>query len=156
MVFCVLTAMSYALINVPILPILFLGRFLGGSSSAIQSTAFESWLVSSAFTLDLSSKDLSNILGRAMFVNSLAATTAGVASDKLVEWRSTFTAPFLAGGVLLLLALVLLGTTWSENYGSRESSTDGVLNLRRIREAWVLVRSGRSHIHCPEDPPLTS
>ena len=142
MLFCVTTALSCLLINIPFLPVLFFGRFLGGFSAAIQTTTLESWIVAAANALNLSSKNLSNILGHAMLVNSIVATVAGVASDKLVEWQGTFNSPFIAGSILLAAALVLVAQTWSENYGSRAGPTSGVFALHHLHEAWTSIYTG--------------
>ncbi len=143
MVFCVTYAVACGVIQISSLPLLFAGRFLGGFSTAILFSCFESWLVSSANTLSLSSHDLSTILGQATLVNSIAATLAGIASNKLVEYSALLSSPFLASGVLLLLTLVVISTTWQENYGGTGVSAGNVLNIQHLSEAWAVACAGQ-------------
>ncbi|KAJ8488993.1 hypothetical protein ONZ51_g3194 [Trametes cubensis] len=143
MIFCVTYSCACAIIQVPSLPVLFVGRLLGGFSTAILFSCFESWLVSSANSLSISSRDLSTILGHASFVNSIAATVAGVFSNKLVEYSSSFSSPFLASGALLLLNLVVIWASWTENYGGPSASVQELFNVRRLSKAWSVVCSDR-------------
>ena len=146
MIFCATYSCACAIIQVPSLPILFVGRLLGGFSTAILFSCFESWLVSSANSLSLSSRDLSTILGHASFVNSITATAAGVLSNKLVEYSSSYSSPFLASGALLLLNLVVIWASWNENYGGASASVQELFNVRRLSNAWSVVCSGNSSI----------
>jgi MFS transporter, MFS domain-containing protein family, molybdate-anion transporter len=101
--------------------------------------------MSSSSSLMLSQSDLSRILGRATLVNGFVATAAGVASNQLVSLTSTFTSPFIASASLLVLAWAVIRTTWGENYGGGgggSSSDGGILQLRRLSQAWRIVRSG--------------
>ncbi|KAF9788364.1 hypothetical protein BJ322DRAFT_1048492 [Thelephora terrestris] len=142
MAFCVTYAITCMCITVPSLPILFLGRVLGGLSTSILYSAFESWLVSSSNQLALHQSALSNILGRATLVNGIVAAIAGVVSNKLVSTTLTFKAPFIASGALLVLAWFVINRTWHENRGGTSSGDDdGIFQLRRLGQAWDIVRS---------------
>ncbi|KAI0331766.1 DUF791-domain-containing protein [Cubamyces sp. BRFM 1775] len=143
MIFCVTYSCACAIIQIPSLPVLFLGRLLGGFSTAILFSCFESWLVSSANILSLPSRDLSTILGHASFVNSITATAAGVLSNKLVEYSSSYSSPFLASGALLLLNLVVIWASWNENHGGASASVQELFNVRRLSKAWSVVCSDR-------------
>ncbi|EFI26999.1 major facilitator superfamily transporter domain-containing protein 5 [Coprinopsis cinerea okayama7 len=144
--FCVTYTLACLLITLPALPILFLGRIVGGISTSILFSAFESWLVSSASSMKISSGDLSSIMGRASLVNGLVATTAGVISQWLVERTSAkFVAPFLTSAGLLVVAWVLIRGLWGENYGGSgtvagRGSVD-LFQLRKLGEAWHVVRT---------------
>ena len=141
--------MTYALtcgcILFPYTPILLVGRVLGGMSTSILYSAFESWLISSSSGLALTQSDLSTIMGRATLLNGFVATAAGIVSNQLVSATTSFTAPFLASGALLLLAYVVIRGTWIENYGGGGGSTGAnsdPLQLKRLGTAWRIVRSG--------------
>ena len=145
MVFCVTYTITCMCITVPSLPILFFGRVLGGLSTSILYSAFESWLVSSSNHLVLHQSALSNILGRATLINGIVAAIAGVVSNKLVSTTLTFKSPFIASGVLLVFAWVVINRTWHENRGGASSSDDGgIFQLRRLAQAWHIVKSGKS------------
>lgn len=143
MVFCLIYTSGCMFIQFPILSSLFFGRFLGGIGTAIMFSSFESWLVTSANNLTLSSRDLSTIFGRASFLNSVTAALAGVASNKLVESTDSFATPFMASGALLLLAWIIIASLWSENYGAAGSTRSEVLDLGRLAAAWNIVQAGK-------------
>ncbi|KAI4517989.1 hypothetical protein EV121DRAFT_260659 [Schizophyllum commune] len=148
--FCVSYALSCALIQFPSLPILFAGRALGGLSTSILFSAFESWLVSAAGQYGVTQADLSGILGRATLVNGFVATAAGVISDQLVQigtksaeaahdGHGAYRAPFMASGVLLAIAWVVIRATWGENYGGAVSAAPSG-EMKKLAQAWKLVR----------------
>ncbi|KZP16952.1 DUF791-domain-containing protein [Athelia psychrophila] len=144
LIFCVTYALTCACIQIPILPVLFLGRVLGGISTSILYSAFESWVVSSANALALPSSDLSTILGRATLMNGFVATAAGIASNKLVEKTGSFASPFMASGVLLALAYVVIRGKWGENYGGGGGASAGSgdpFQLKRLGKAWRIVQA---------------
>ncbi|KAI0754191.1 hypothetical protein C8Q80DRAFT_352712 [Daedaleopsis nitida] len=141
MMFCLIYALACAFIQFPSLPFLFVGRLLGGFGTAILLSIFETWLITSANHLTLSSRDLSSILGRATLVNSVVAALAGMASNELVDRTDSFASPFLASASLLLFGWVVISFLWSENYGAAASSADAMVDFKRLWEAWGIVRS---------------
>ena len=94
-----------------------IGRLLGGLATSILFSVFESWLVSASKSQDMPSEELGELLGRCTLVNGIVASLTGVASDALVGYSKTFKAPFVASGLLLLLAGLVIRSTWAENYG---------------------------------------
>lgn len=145
LIFCVTYALTCGCILFPYLPILLVGRVLGGISTSILYSAFESWLISSSTGLALPQSDLSTIMGRATLLNGFVATGAGIASNQLVSVTTSFATPFLASGALLLLAYVVIRGTWIENYGGGGGSTGATsdpFQLKRLGTAWRIVRSG--------------
>lgn len=151
-VFCITYTLSCLCILIPVLPVLLVGRLLGGISTSILYSAFESWVISSAHDMNLSQTEVSSILGRATLVNGFVATAAGVFSNQLVGFTGSFASPFIASGALLLLALVVIKGLWAENYGSPAASIDNassnMLQLGRLSQAWNIVRHGTDH-HTP-------
>ncbi|EMD35660.1 hypothetical protein CERSUDRAFT_53292 [Gelatoporia subvermispora B] len=140
--FCITYTLACVCILFPSLPILFLGRVLGGVSTSILYSAFESWLISSANSLSLPPSDLSTILGRATLVNAIVATAAGVVSNELVETTGTFSSPFIASGLILALGWVVISGSWTENYGrGGGSATIGsdIFQVKRLGLAWKTV-----------------
>ena len=132
---------------IPYLPVLLFGRLLGGISTSILYSAFESWLVSQSNSLGFGQGDLSTILGRATLVNGFVATGAGVFSNQLVAFTGSFASPFMASGALLCLAWFAIRSTWSENYGAQDNMSKGgssndLLQLKRLGQAWRIVSSG--------------
>ena len=148
MMFCITYTLTCVCLLIPWLPILLFGRLLGGISTAILYSAFESWLISSSTSLALSQSDLSTILGRATLVNGFVATGAGVLSNKLVSFTHSFASPFVASAALLVLGWVVIRSIWAENYGGGgglQADSD-VLQLKRLGKAWKLVYDGKDPI----------
>jgi MFS family permease len=143
MVFCITYALACVCITFPLLPILLVGRFLGGVSTSILFSAFESWLISSASSASLPSADLSAIMGRATLVNGIVATTAGVVSNQLVESTKNYVVPFIASGALLILGWCVIRGTWTENYGATSVKNDDLFQVKRLGVAWDIVRQGQ-------------
>lgn len=154
--FCITYAGSCVLIQQPILPVLFAGRVLGGLSTAILFSVFESWLVASfqglPATLALSgntpnvkaavSRALSLTMGRAALVNGIVAAGAGVVANWIVGHTENFRAPFILSGILLIIAWVIIGNMWDENYGAQKSTSSGGGELSKIAAGLGMVRRG--------------
>lgn len=118
---------------------------LGGISTSILYSAFESWLISSANNLSLSQSDLSSIFGRATLLNGFVATGAGVFSNQLVASSNMFASPFVASGILLLLSYGVIQASWDENYGSLDTSpasSANVFQLKRLGQALRILSNG--------------
>ncbi|KAK0480719.1 hypothetical protein IW261DRAFT_1419071 [Armillaria novae-zelandiae] len=143
LLFCITYALSCVLILVPWLPVLLFGRILGGISTSILFSVFESWLVSASTSLLLPQSDISVIMGRATLLNGFVATGAGVVSNEIVSISSSFASPFIASGALLMLAWGLMRVSWIENYGGGGGTTDDdwdIFQTTRLRQAWNIVR----------------
>jgi hypothetical protein len=82
-------------------------------------------------------------MGRATLVNGFVATGAGVISNQLVSRTGNFVSPFVASGVLLMLAFVVIRASWAENYGGNSVGGDqDPFQLTRLSKSWAIVRSG--------------
>ncbi|KAI5118539.1 hypothetical protein M0805_008480 [Coniferiporia weirii] len=141
--FCVCYALACVCTLFNSLPVLFAGRVLGGISTSILFSAFESWLISSATSQGIDQAELSTIFGRATLVNGFVAFSAGVASNKLVGTFETFTAPFIASGLLLVLSWMTIKSLWTENFGNGGGSEvfSDPFQLKRLGQAWTIVRN---------------
>ncbi|KAI1410764.1 DUF791-domain-containing protein [Hypoxylon sp. FL1857] len=128
MVFCLLYAMSCFFTVIPVVPLLFLGRILGGISTSILFSVFDSWMVTNFRERKLVEDgcDLSRTYATTSIVNSLSAIVSGVVSEWLVRVTGTKKAPFFLSAGLLWCALQIIWAHWVENYGTKaaESSED--------------------------------
>ncbi|PPQ80876.1 hypothetical protein CVT25_001885 [Psilocybe cyanescens] len=141
LVFCITYTLSCLCITVPHLPVLLFGRILGGTSTAILFSAFESWLISESTSASLPPGDLSTIMGRATLLNGFVAAGAGVFSNQLVSMTNSFTTPFIASGSLLMLAWVVIRGMWTENYGGGGGQPNkDVFQMKRLGQACTIVR----------------
>ncbi|KAI1387275.1 DUF791-domain-containing protein [Hypoxylon trugodes] len=125
MVFCLLYAMSCFFTIIPSIPLLFLGRILGGISTSILFSVFDSWMVTNFRERKLVENgcDLSRTYATTSIVNSLSAIISGLASEWLVRVSGTKKAPFLLSIGLLWTALQIIWANWVENYGTKQSES---------------------------------
>lgn len=129
---------------VPYLPVLLIGRIIGGVSTSILYSAFESWLISSSNSLGLPQSALAVVMGRATLVNGIVAAAAGIASNQLVASSGSFVTPFVASAIMLLLGWVVIRASWGENLGgSTGTESGGIFQLERLSQAWNIVRNGK-------------
>ena len=91
-------------------------------------------------------------MGRAALVNGIVAAGAGVVANWVVGQTDGFRAPFILSGILLIVAWVIIGGIWDENYGANQSTPSGGGELSKIVAGLGMVRRGmflfvrRSHI----------
>ena len=77
---CVLTAHGSSF------PVLIIGRVLGGLSTAILFSAFESWLVGASQTVNLSPRGLDAVFTQQTVLNSILAVFSGLISQFLADY----------------------------------------------------------------------
>lgn len=95
--FCVLYALSCFTKLFTSLPVLFLGRSLGGISTTLLYSVFDAWMVHehSARGLEGMGLPLSQIFGQMTTCSSVSAIAAGVTGQALADAFGTNVAPFL-------------------------------------------------------------
>jgi MFS family permease len=136
------------------LPSLVLGRLLGGLSTSILFSVFESWLVSSALERGMEQGELNAFLGRLTLVNGAVACGAGVLSNQLVEASGTFKSPFIASAGFLVVAGLVISARWNENYGETKVRIAG--RWEHLLEAVKVVQNGTPGCDKLETNALTS
>ena len=77
---CVLTAHGSSF------PVLVIGRVLGGLSTAILFSAFESWLVGASQAVNLSPRGLDAVFTQQTVLNSILAVFSGLISQFLADY----------------------------------------------------------------------
>ncbi|KAF5837658.1 hypothetical protein DUNSADRAFT_4091 [Dunaliella salina] len=108
--------------------VLIVGRILGGISTSLLFSAFESWVVGDHLSRGFDPKWLGDTFSKAVFSgNGLMAILAGLVANTLVNtFRMGPVAPFDASAVVLLVGGVGIALLWTENYGeSRHQTTLG-------------------------------
>ncbi|XP_059153800.1 molybdate-anion transporter-like isoform X2 [Physella acuta] len=101
--------------------ILMIGRLLGGTATSILYSAFESWLVYEHNKRGFDSSLLGNIFSLGVLGNSVVAILAGLVAQKFADLFG-FVAPFDVSLTVLLLMVIIIVMTWTENYGDRTSN----------------------------------
>lgn len=112
--YCVLYSISCLTVLSGKVGLLFLGRVLGGVSTTLLFTAFETWMITEYHRLGFGHSDgaLSPVYSTMSILNGFAAVTCGVVSHFLVLRSGSETAPFLASVACLTIASVLISTSW--------------------------------------------
>ncbi|KAI1341284.1 DUF791-domain-containing protein [Xylariaceae sp. FL0016] len=120
MIYCVLYALSCFCTIIPSVPMLFLGRGLGGISTSILFSVFDSWMVTNFRERKLVEDgcDLSRTYATTSTINSLSAIMSGVVSELLVRFTGSRKSPFLLAAALLWLGLQVIWSHWMENFGA--------------------------------------
>lgn len=103
--------------------ILLVGRLLGGISTSILFSAFESWMVSEHQNLSFPGEWLSETFSLMTVGNGITAIVAGWIAQSAVSYMDHPVAPFDVSFVFLLLGTLLIATSWKENYGDVKTPT---------------------------------
>lgn len=74
-------------------------------------------------------------------VNGLVAAGSGVVSEVVVGVADTFKAPFVASGVLLIIAGMVISRTWTENYGGADGTGEGGAGQQPLVRSLKVLRS---------------
>lgn len=100
------------------MPLLLFGRFLGGISTSLLFSAFESWMVSAHRKKGFPEEWLADTFGTASFINGISAIIAGLVAQLFADHLGEI-GPFQAAIALTILALFFV-VLWEENYGSTD------------------------------------
>ena len=139
---CCLTMLSDEII------ILVLGRILGGISTTLLFSVFETWMIADYHSrgIEMAGLDLGNVFGRMTTLGSIVAILCGVVGDMLVQATGSRTMPFLASVCCLCVAAALLLTRGKENYGEVVTSTSTSDNGSIPRNLQMLALAATSCI----------
>jgi len=109
--------------------VLLFGRFLGGIATSLLFSCFESWVVGEHFKRNYDPDWLGNLFSLAVFLgNGLVAIVSGLVANTLVDTLNYGpVAPFDAAAVFLTIGLIIILSTWSENYGDKNPSQSGMI-----------------------------
>jgi MFS family permease len=129
--FCITYSIScLALISNDII-ILFLGRVLGGVSTTLMYSVFESWMVTeyNKTLPDEPGTTLSGIFSIMTTLNTVVAICAGVIAEWVTDFTGTEKAPFMTAVGVLMLAFVAINKLWGENYGDKIQEKGSMLDI---------------------------
>jgi MFS transporter, MFS domain-containing protein family, molybdate-anion transporter len=122
--------------------VLMFGRLMGGISTSILYSAFETWMVHEHKALGFADEWLNGTFSAMTFGSGLSAIVAGLFAGGL---SSTFglVAPFDGSMILLIVGGVVIFQTWRENYGDSSRLSTGFDNFGK---AWRLLVSSEKVI----------
>ncbi|KAK3684624.1 hypothetical protein LTR37_020088 [Vermiconidia calcicola] len=140
LVFCFTYGLSCLSVLSSDLFVLFTGRALGGLSTTLLYSVFETWMIAEYHKRDLQGcVSLGSMFSTSVTLSGVVAILAGVIGEAIVEATGTKTGPFMAAFACLALAFAGIYHRWSENYGEtaneKEHTSEGVRSLlmdRRI------------------------
>ncbi|CAE8694307.1 unnamed protein product [Polarella glacialis] len=119
-------------------PLLLLGRVLGGVSTSLLFSAFETWMVSEHRKRGFPEGWLSDTFGTASFINGISAIIAGLCAQLVADHLGEI-GPFQAAIALTVLALFFV-VFWEENYGKPDEDNKG---SSTASSAWKAIMSDR-------------
>jgi len=129
-------------------PLLLAGRVLGGVSTSLLFSAFETWMVAEHRKRGFPEGWLSDTFGTASFINGISAIIAGICAQLVADSLGEI-GPFQAAIALTVLALFFV-VFWEENYGSsgeegkkdESSSTNAGAAMRAIMADKKILLTG--------------
>eukprot|EP00286_Rhodomonas_abbreviata_P029802 CAMPEP_0181292984 /NCGR_PEP_ID=MMETSP1101-20121128/2813_1 /TAXON_ID=46948 /ORGANISM="Rhodomonas abbreviata, Strain Caron Lab Isolate" /LENGTH=340 /DNA_ID=CAMNT_0023397521 /DNA_START=261 /DNA_END=1279 /DNA_ORIENTATION=+ len=141
--FCVLELIINALEHVNSFPLLVLGRILGGLSTSLLFTAFESWMVSEHRKRKFPEEKIAETFALAQMGNGAMAVVAGLCSQVSADLMGDI-GPFQLAILLTAIALVLV-CFWDENYGGENDGLEGEVREEQnfLWDAWRVVATDR-------------
>lgn len=115
--------------------VLMIGRLLGGIATSILYSAFESWLVYEHHKRGFESDLLGTVFSHAVLGNSIVAIIAGFVAQYFADMFG-FVAPFDVSMSVLVVLIVMLVLTWTENYGDVSSDT-----AKSFKDAFHVIKT---------------
>ncbi|CAN7021855.1 unnamed protein product [Brassica rapa subsp. trilocularis] len=143
--YCIVYILSCITKHSPQYRVLMVGRILGGIATSLLNSAFESWLIAEHNKRNFDQQWLSLTISKAVFFgNGLVAILSGLFGNLLVDIFSFGpVAPFDAASCFLAIGIVIILTTWSENFGDPSDSKD---LMTQFKVAAIAIASGRVKI----------
>jgi len=104
-------------------PLLMVGRVLGGISTSLLFSAFETWMVTEHRKRKFNEEWLADTFSTMSFLNGISAIISGLLAQLLADQLGEI-GPFQAAIAMTVLALFFV-LSWEENYGDNTTSQDG-------------------------------
>jgi MFS family permease len=140
--YCAVYSMSCLTVLSSNMSLLFLGRVLGGVSTTLLFTVFETWMITEYHRLGFGHSDsaLSSLYSTMSILNGFVAVACGVIAQFLVQSSGSEMAPFLASVACLIVASALIRRSWVHLPGNGNGVLDFADFTSRSR---IMARSSR-------------
>lgn len=139
-VYCVLEIIINTLEHSTNFPLLLLGRVLGGVSTNLLFSAFESWMTTQHRRKGFPEEWLSRTYSQCSIGNGAMAIFAGIIAQ-LLEDQFGHIGPFQGAIALTVLALILV-LRWEENYGEEQKGDHDKSSLyHQFTQGWTVTAS---------------
>jgi hypothetical protein len=127
LLYCVLEIFINMLEQYPILAGLIVSRMVGGITTNLLSTVFETWLDAEYRRRGFEKKEYEIIMRDSVVASNLAAIGSGLIAHQLAE-RFGPVGPFEGAVACTAVAFVVVMAVWTENYGSEQPGLKSVSN----------------------------
>lgn len=107
---------------VPNYGVLMLGRFLSGISTSLLFSVFESWMICEHKSRSYSEAALAETFAYATLGNGLMGVIGGLLANS-VATHYGFVAPFILAIVPLVIVMMTVIFTWTNNYGANQQGS---------------------------------
>lgn len=134
--YCILEIAINMLEQYDILTGLIISRVVGGITTNLLFTVFESWLVTEHRKRGFEEEKLEIVLRDSVVASNLSAIASGCLSHILAMYLGTV-GPFEGAVVCTFVALMLVCTRWEENYGCTGDEEEEDQSVRRDRKSVV-------------------
>jgi MFS family permease len=143
LIYCILEIGINLLEQYPFLAGLILSRMVGGVTTNLLSSVFETWLDTEYRRRGLDAKQYELIIRDAVVVSNMAAIASGYLAHVLAENFGPV-GPFQGAVSCTALALVVIMSLWTENYGTVANEIDQQQSKAihaYVSEAWTTFRT---------------
>jgi len=140
-IYCLLEILINSLEQYDCLAGLFISRIVGGITTNLLFTVFESWLVTEHRYKGFSEDKLEIILRDSVISSNVSAIASGFLAHQLAVYFGPV-GPFEGAVFFTFIALVLVFTQWTENYGSDCSEVKTV--GKYMSEAFTTITQSRN------------
>ncbi|KAI6866567.1 major facilitator superfamily domain-containing protein [Hortaea werneckii] len=115
--YCLTYTLSCLSVQKADLFVLFAGRALGGVSTTLLYSVFETWMVAEYHARELGACGLrlGDMFSASVMLSGLTAIGSGVVGEALVKWTGSKSSPFLLAAVCLCVAFGGIWHFWTEN-----------------------------------------
>ncbi len=121
MIYCFLEMIINALEQYNFLPGIIVSRLIGGVTTNLLFTVFESWLITEHRRRGFPESQLAILLRDSVVSSNLSAIGSGFLAHILADMFGP-AGPFKGTVVCSGIALILVGTQWEENYGNSDDT----------------------------------
>jgi len=122
--YCLLEIFINMLEQYPVLAGLIASRMIGGFTTNLLSSVFETWLDTEYRRRGLEKEKYELIMRDSVIVSNMSAIFSGYLAHTLAQ-RYGAVGPFEGAVTCTAVALVVVCFVWTENYGSTQDSADG-------------------------------
>ena len=145
LLYCALEVGINMLEQFPFLSGLIVSRVVGGITTNLLSTVFETWLDTEYRNRGFAKEDYETLMRDSVVVSNLAAIASGYLAHVLAESFGN-TGPFEGAVTCTAVAFVVIFFLWNENYGKIGQEAEGDENtskssLTQLSETLTFIRS---------------